>query len=87
MKTKLLLFFATIIMSFGMNAQINSVAIVGTAVGGWPGSPGNPGPADLHQLTQIDANNWKIENLVVAAGPCKLRANNSLIEFKGLIMI
>lgn len=77
MKTKLLLFFATIIMSFGMNAQINSVAIVGTAVGGWPGSPGNPGPADLHQLTQIDANNWKIENLVVAAGPCKLRANNT----------
>jgi hypothetical protein len=33
MKTKLLLFVATIIMSFGMNAQINSVAIVGTALG------------------------------------------------------
>ena len=73
MKTKLLLFFATIIMSFGMNAQINSVAIVGTAVGGWPPFTGN----DPNQLTQIDANNWKIENLVVAAGPCKLRANNT----------
>ncbi len=73
MKTKLLLFVATIIMSFGMNAQINSVAIVGTAVGGWPPFAGN----DPNQLTQIDATNWKIENLTIAAGPCKLRANNA----------
>ena len=75
MKTKLLLFFATIIMSFGMNAQINSVAIVGTAVGGWP--TGAAGEVDVHQLTQVDPTNWKIENLTVAAGPCKLRANNA----------
>ena len=73
MKTKLLLFISTIIMSFGMNAQINSVAIVGTAVGGWPPFAGN----DPNQLTQIDATNWKIENLTIAAGPCKLRANNA----------
>lgn len=65
------------LMSFGMNAQINSVALVGEAVGGWPGSPGNPGPIDINQLTQVDADNWRIENVTIAAGPCKLRANNS----------
>ena len=59
------------------SAQINSVAIVGTAVGGWPGEAGNPGPEDLHQLTKVDADNWKIEGLTITAGPCKLRANNA----------
>ena len=59
------------------NAQINSVAIVGTAVGGWPGEAGNPGPIDVHQLTKIDADNWKITGLTITAGACKLRANNS----------
>ncbi len=77
MKTKLFLFFAVLMMSFGANAQINSVALVGDAVGGWPGSPGNPGPIDINQLTQVDAENWIIENIAVAAGPCKLRANNA----------
>lgn len=60
-------------MSFGMNAQINSVALVGEAVGGWPA----PGDIDVHQLTQVDANNWIIENITIAVGPCKLRANNA----------
>lgn len=77
MKTKLFFFFAVLLMSFGMNAQINSVALVGEAVGGWPGTPGNPGPIDINQLTQVDADNWIIENITVAAGPCKLRANNA----------
>lgn len=77
MKTKLFLFFAMCLMSFGMSAQVNSVALVGEAVGGWPGSPGNPGPIDINQLTQVDAENWIIENITIAAGPCKLRANNA----------
>jgi hypothetical protein len=77
MKTKLLLLMTICLMSFGMNAQVNSVALVGTAVGGWPGEPGNPGPIDINQLTQVDADNWIIENITIAAGPCKLRANNA----------
>ncbi len=77
MKTKLLLLLAVFITAFSVNAQVTSVALVGTAVGGWPGEPGNPGPVDVHQLTQIDANNWKIEGITIAVGPCKLRANNA----------
>ena len=77
MKTKLLLLLTICLMSFGMNAQVNSVALVGEAVGGWPGSAGNPGPIDINQLTQVDAENWIIENITVAAGACKLRANNA----------
>ncbi len=77
MKTKLLLFFAILLTAFNVNAQITSVAVVGTAVGGWPGETGNPGPIDVHQMTQIDADNWIIENLTIAVGPCKIRANNS----------
>ncbi|NHM06264.1 T9SS type A sorting domain-containing protein [Flavobacterium sp. CYK-4] len=76
MKTKLLLLVTVCMMAFGVNAQVNSVALVGTAVGGWPGEPGNPGPTDINQLTQVDADNWIIENITIAAGPCKLRANN-----------
>ena len=77
MKTKLFLFFAACLMSFGMSAQVTSVALVGDAVGGWPGSTGNPGPIDINQLTQVDAENWIIENITIAVGPCKLRANNA----------
>ncbi|MGK4569086.1 hypothetical protein [Flavobacterium sp. 3HN19-14] len=40
MKTKLLLFFL-MIFAFA-NAQVNSVAVVGEAAGGWPGEAGNP---------------------------------------------
>jgi hypothetical protein len=77
MKTKLFLFFAMCLMSFGISAQVTSVALVGDAVGGWPGSTGNPGPIDINQLTQVDAENWIIENITIAVGPCKLRANNA----------
>jgi hypothetical protein len=73
MKTKLLLLLAVVMTAFSVNAQINSVAIVGTAVGGWPPFTGN----DPNQLTQVDADNWKIEGITIAAGPCKLRANNA----------
>lgn len=76
MKTKLLLLFAVFMTAFSVNSQVTSVALVGTAVGGWPGEAGNPGPVDINQLTQIDADNWKIEGITIAAGPCKLRANN-----------
>lgn len=75
MKLKLLflLLFAGLLVG---HAQINSVAIVGSAVGGWPGEPNNPGPVDINQFTQVDNENWVIENLTVAVGPCKIRANN-----------
>jgi hypothetical protein len=75
MKTKLLLLMTICLMSFGMNAQINSVALVGEAVGGWP--TGAVGEVDANQLTQVDADNWIIENITIAVGPCKLRANNA----------
>ncbi|WP_298221864.1 T9SS type A sorting domain-containing protein, partial [Flavobacterium sp.] len=73
MKTKLLLLLTICLMSFGMNAQVNSVALVGEAVGGWPPFPGD----DPNQLTRVDADNWIIENVPVAVGKCKLRANNT----------
>lgn len=74
MKTKLLLLVTVCMMAFGVNAQVNSVALVGEAVGGWP--TGAAGEIDANQLTQVDADNWIIENITIAAGPCKLRANN-----------
>lgn len=77
MKKRLLYLVLCVFAVMTANAQVNSVAIVGTAVGGWPGQPGNPGPIDVHQLTKVDADNWKITGLTIAAGPCKLRANNA----------
>lgn len=75
MKTRLLLILTICLMSFGMNAQINSVALVGEAVGGWP--TGAAGEVDVNQLTQVDADNWIIVDVTIAAGECKLRANNA----------
>lgn len=84
MKTKLFLFFAVLMMSFGVNAQINSVAVVGEAAGGWPGDPGNPGPEDVHQMTNPsgDLENWVLNGLSLATfdpngGGIKFRANNA----------
>ena len=77
MKTKLLLFFTFFLTSFYLSAQINSVALVGEAVGGWPDSPGNPGPTDINQLTQVNNEYWSIQNIVVSVGDCKFRANNT----------
>ena len=78
MKTKLFLFIAVIMTAFSINAQVNSIAVVGAGVGGWPGDPGNPGPIDVHQLTRVTpgGDDWKIENLVVIGPGIKLRANN-----------
>ena len=80
MKTKLFLFFTVLMMSFGVNAQINSVAVVGEAAGGWPGSPGNPGPEDVHQMTSTDGENWTLSGLTLTTfatdGGIKFRANN-----------
>jgi len=80
MKTKLLsllLFFA---IAVGYS-QVNSVALVGEAAGGWPGDPGNPGPTDLHQMTRVDADNWILVDVTLtnatAGGGVKFRANNS----------
>lgn len=64
-------------MSFGLNAQVASVALVGAAAGGWPPSPQPVGYVDQNQLLQVDADNWIIENVTLAEGGCKLRANNT----------
>ena len=81
MKTKLFLFFAVLMMSFGVNAQITSVAVVGEAAGGWPGDPGNPGPEDVHQMTSTDGENWTLNGLTLTTfatdGGIKFRANNA----------
>ena len=83
MKTKLFLFFAVLMMSFGVNAQVTSVAVVGEAAGGWPGDPGNPGPEDVHQMENPsgDLENWTLTGLTLTTfatdGGIKFRANNA----------
>ena len=83
MKTKLLLFIALIFSAININAQITSVALVGEAAGGWPGSPGNPGPTDVHQMTSTDGENWTLSGLTLTTfatdGGIKFRANNDWI--------
>ena len=58
-------------------------AIVGEAVGGWPGQPGNPGPTDVHQMSTVDGVNYTINNLVVTTategGGAKFRPNNEWV--------
>jgi len=80
MKTKLLLFIALIFSAVNINAQITSVALVGEAAGGWPGSAGNPGPTDVHQMTSTDGENWTLEAITLTTfapdGGVKFRANN-----------
>jgi hypothetical protein len=55
-----------------------SIAIVGEAVGGWPGSPGT---TDTHQLTTTNGGIYMINNLVVTAaisgGGAKFRQDNA----------
>ncbi len=81
MKTKLLLLILLFSSLFTINAQVNSVAIVGEAAGGWPGEPGNPGPVDTHQMETTDGENWTLSDLVVSnagtGGGVKFRANNA----------
>jgi hypothetical protein len=78
MKTKLLvfLFFLTSII----NAQINSVSIVGEAVaGGWPDL--DPTTIDVNQMIATDGENWSLNGLVVSTaiegGGLKFRANET----------
>jgi hypothetical protein len=56
-------------------------SIVGEAVGGWPGDPGNLGPIDTHQLSTVDGVNYTINNLVctnfAVNGGAKFRPNNA----------
>jgi hypothetical protein len=54
-----------------------TIAIVGDGVGGWPGSPGNPGPLDVHQMTTTDGVTYTITGLVCIVGPAKFRADNA----------
>ena len=76
MKTKLFLFIAVLFASLSITAQINSVAVVGAGVGGWP--TGAAGEIDANQLTRTPGTDtWTIENLVVSGPGIKLRANNS----------
>ena len=79
MKTKLFYFLMCLFAFTAMNAQINSVAIVGDGieVGGWPGGALNPGPIDKYQLTRVGTTDvWKKTGLVMAGGSVKFRANN-----------
>ena len=83
MKRNLLYLVMCLLAVTFANAQVTSVAIVGEAVGGWPGDPGNPGPADVHQMTSTDGENWSVNGLVVTnaatGGGAKFRANNAWV--------
>jgi len=76
----LLLSIAMLFMALNSNAQVNSVALVGEAAGGWPGDPGNPGPTDVHQMTTTDGVNWTLSAITLTSasngGGVKFRANN-----------
>ena len=81
MKKQLLLWLAMTFIAFNSYAQINSVALVGEASGGWPGSAGNPGPIDTHQMTSSDGVNWTLSAITltgaITGGGVKFRANNA----------
>jgi starch-binding outer membrane protein SusE/F len=76
MKTKLLLLLAVFMTAFGVNAQITSVAIVGTPFGGYP--TGNA--VDVNQLTLVagTTDQYVLNDLNVPTnGDFKIRANGS----------
>lgn len=78
MKTKLLLLALTFCSFLSINAQVTSVAIVGSGVGGWSNLA--PGQIDVHQMNSLDGENWILNQLTITAtsGSCeiKFRANN-----------
>lgn len=82
MTKKLLLLFAVLFTAFTIHAQVNTVALVGEAAGGWPSEPGNPGPIDIHQMSSSDGVNWTLNGVVITTaisggnGGVKFRANN-----------
>jgi hypothetical protein len=80
MKTKLFYFLMCLFAFTAMNAQINSVAIVGEGIepDGWPGQVNNPGPIDKYQLTRVGTtDDWTYAGLIMVGGKVKFRANNS----------
>ena len=82
MRTKLLLLLAICFTAFGLNAQVNSVAIVGQGQGGWPGdNPENPADLDTHQMTSTDGEHWTYVGITLinanTGGGIKFRANNA----------
>jgi len=86
MKSKLFYLLMCLFAFTAMNAQITSVAIVGAGVeaDGWPGEAANPGPIDVHQLTQVGTTDvWQITGLTLVGGPVKFRANNSWNDATG----
>lgn len=62
--------------TFSGTAGNPTISIVGSAVGGWPGQIGNPGPEDVHQLTSEDGVNYSITGLAFTAGEVKFRQGN-----------
>jgi len=78
MKTKLFYFLMFLFALTATNAQINSVAIVGAGVGGWPPSPQPANYTDPVQLTRVGTTDvWQAAGVVVVGGSIKFRANNS----------
>jgi uncharacterized protein (TIGR02145 family) len=82
---KLFLLVLLTLSSINLNAQINSVALVGESAGGWPGQTGNPGPIDVHQMTSTDGENWTLDAVTLTTSTTtvsegvKFRANNNWI--------
>lgn len=66
--------------------KVGSISLVGTAVGGWPGEAGNPGPVDVNMMSTTDDENYTLTNLTVVAGGCKFREDNdwSIPSFGGV---
>lgn len=58
-------------------ATFPTIALVGEAVGGWPGQPGNPGPIDVHQMTTTNGVNYTLNNVPVIPGGCVFRVGNA----------
>jgi starch-binding outer membrane protein SusE/F len=52
---------------------LNTVAVVGSGVGGWPNDP----QVDANQMTTVDGENYTLDGLVVTDGAAKFRQNNS----------
>ena len=77
---KKLLFSIVLMLTFlSGSAQVNSVAVVGEAAGGWP--TGAAGEVDVHQMSSTDGENWTLNDLVLTSalpnGGIKFRANNA----------
>ncbi|KAB1154991.1 T9SS type A sorting domain-containing protein [Flavobacterium luteum] len=78
MKKRVLYLIMCVFAFTAASAQIETMAIVGDGVGGWPGNGDSPDPNnDTHQMTKVDADNWIIIDLVVKGNGIKFRANNT----------